>query len=240
MWSITGSAWTVTWRSSSTGTFGCWLVDKKRRNQLPACEFSAKKVGYAFKILGNKWYEAQGFQIDNDRIPPYEHLQPRCGEFPAAAATGEARVPPGKEHLQELAFLIGTWQNAENPKDRRSFEWINKKSYIMFLAGDYREIIGWDLVHERIVSWGYGTDGGQGKGLWTKEGDQWKFVSRGFLDRWGGSLQPFGVTIEQIDENTIRLSSLNKDSTGKPASVTTLKKVSTEKDGQQDANSPAK
>ena len=31
----------------------------------------------------------------------------------------------------------------------------------MFHAGDYREVIGWDLVHERIVSWNYGTDGGQ-------------------------------------------------------------------------------
>lgn len=195
-----------------------------------------KKASYAFKILDNKWYEAQGFQIDNDRIPRMNIFSRVTESSPAAAATAEARLPPGKEHLQELAFLIGTWQNADNPKDQRSFEWINNKSYIMFLAGDYREIIGWDLVHERIVSWGYGTDGGQGKGLWTKEGDQWKCVSRGFLDRWGGSLQPFGSTIEQIDENTLRISSLNKDSTGKPASVTTLKRVTTEENGEQIAN----
>jgi hypothetical protein len=188
----------------------------------------SQRTKYVFRIHDNQWHEVHGLWIDSAQAPRVNIYARAAGDAPVASANPEERVPPGKEQLQQLAFVIGAWQNVADPKDRRVFEWINNNSYIMFLWGDYREIIGWDLVHERIVSWGYGTDGGQGKGLWTKEGDTWRFMSRGFLNRWGGSMSSYGVTIEQIDNDTLRFTSLAKDANGKPDYAATYQRIALE------------
>jgi hypothetical protein len=99
----------------------------------------------------------------------------------------KSKLTPGQENMQQLKFLIGTWEN-ESKKELppMKIEWINNKSYIMLVAGYYREIYGWDLTDEEIVSWSFGTHGGQGMTSWTKDGDTWKGTPKApLVNRWG-------------------------------------------------------
>ena len=187
-----------------------------------------KRRSYVFRIHDNKWYEIHNVLNDAQQTPNMNEFLRLTGDEAAPMANAQEEIPPGKKHLQELAFLVGTWQNIDDEKDQRVFQWINNQSYMMLSMGDYREIIGWDLVHECIVSWSYGTDGGQGRGLWTKEGNKWRFIARSFLDRWGKPMQPFGVTIEQLDDTTMKITSLEQDANGKPTYEATFKRTHSE------------
>jgi hypothetical protein len=184
-----------------------------------------ERYRYAFKIQNDQWHEVHGLFQGNPEVPNINIYDRVTADSAAPAAKAEPEVPVGKIQLQQIAFLIGTWQNVADENDRRVFEWINNQSYIMFHVGDYREVIGWDLVHERIVSWNYGTDGGQGRGLWVKEGDKWRCTTRSFLDRWGNPMQPWAMTIEMLDENTMKQTSLTTDKNGKPDYEATFKRV---------------
>ncbi|MFO7907014.1 MAG: hypothetical protein R6U98_30435 [Pirellulaceae bacterium] len=136
------------------------------------------------------------------------------------------QLPPGKEKIQDLAFLIGTWQQVEDENRTSTFRWINNHSYIELVAGNYRELIGWDIVHERIVSWCFGTDGGQGRALWTQEDGKWTVVRKSFLDRWGNPLPPAIFVIDLIDENTHK--TIKKSLDGQVQSVNTYKRMRAE------------
>ena len=106
--------------------------------------------------------------------------------------------------MKELAFLIGEWESeAEDGKvEEWSAHWINNRSYIMITAGDYREIVGWDLTGKHFTSWQFGTDGGQGKAVWTKHGDKWKVETKPyFLDRWGNKYRS-EFTMQVIDKDS--------------------------------------
>ena len=148
----------------------------------------------------------------------------------ASMVVGQAEKPlsPGQQKMEELSFLIGTWQNVDKEDDTRVYSWINNKSYIMFVAGQYREIIGWDLQHERIVSWCFGTDGGQGRSLWVKEGDNWRYTGRGFLDRWGKPMRVYSMTIDLPDSDTLKFTGVATDADGKPDYLATYKRVKTD------------
>ena len=99
----------------------------------------------------------------------------------------ENKISPGQEKMGELSGFIGTWRSTDNngTANVATFKWINNKSFIEMIAGDYREIVGWDLTDEKITSWGFGTHGGQGKVTWKREdGTTWSRTSN-WLDRWG-------------------------------------------------------
>jgi hypothetical protein len=97
----------------------------------------------------------------------------------------------------------------------------------MAIHGDWRQIIGWDLADEQIVSWVFGTHGGHGKAVWCKDGDTWKAETKTLLNRWGKSWE-FGYTTTMIDENTMKTSSLEKGDDGEPKWSTILKRVKTD------------
>ena len=99
----------------------------------------------------------------------------------------QGKLTPGQENMQQLKFLIGVWENeSDDGISQVKYEWINNKSYIMLVAGDYREIFGWDLRDKEIVSWSFGTHGGQGTTSWAKEGDTWKGKPKSpLVNRWG-------------------------------------------------------
>lgn len=142
----------------------------------------------------------------------------------AAEVAPAKGLSPGQIQMQDLAPLVGTWQNIQKESDVRSFEWINNKSYLMFKSGEYREIIGWDLVHERIVSWCFGTDGGQGTALWTREGEGWRCVSRGFLTRFGEAMKTNAFTLSMPAHDTLVITSVSRNADGGPEWSTTFKR----------------
>ena len=120
-----------------------------------------------------------------------------CGVMlvPLTAIAQDDKLTPGQENLEQFEMLIGTWESksGSGKTTRATYEWINNRSYILFKMGDYLEVIGWDLREGMVTSWGFGTHGGQGKLIWTKEGDVWK-LSAEWLDRWGKTV-PIGRTI---------------------------------------------
>jgi hypothetical protein len=95
----------------------------------------------------------------------------------------DANTPPGIQKMQALSGLVGTWRGDDG--NVATYRWINNDSYIEMIAGDYREITGWDLTEKKIVSWGFGTHGGQGKHIWEQQDQNTWTRTCKWLDRWG-------------------------------------------------------
>lgn len=89
----------------------------------------------------------------------------------------------GAEHLQELAWLIGTWVD-ENGDSLVSttFRWSDDKHFLLSdfsiqvggnapVKGTQR--IGWDPRTNELRSWTFDSDGGFGEAVWTRDGNRW-------------------------------------------------------------------
>ncbi len=117
-------------------------------------------------------------------------------------------LTPGQAAIRKLSFLIGEWENTKSngATERVSSKWINNNSYMLTTIGDYTEIAGWDLEEKQIVSWGFGTHGGQGKYYWTQVDDKtWTCEAKpAFLDRNGKPFQSHN-TFTIIDKDTLKI-----------------------------------
>ena len=114
----------------------------------------------------------------------------------------DKEIPPGQQKMEALSGLVGTWRGTSN-KGKESvatYKWINNKSYIEMIVGDYREIVGWDLTDEKIVSWGFGTHGGQGKVVWEREDENTWSRTTNWLDRWGKEAMVTSKVVLRGDE----------------------------------------
>jgi hypothetical protein len=137
------------------------------------------------------------------------HCDGTAGGEPFVTVGRHDRVlTPGQQAMQKLAFLIGEWENrkSDGTTERVSSRWINNESYMLTSIGDYTEIAGWDLEEKQIVSWGFGTHGGQGKYYWTQVDDKtWTCEAKpAFLDRHGKPFKSHNIfTI--IDNDTLKV-----------------------------------
>lgn len=98
-------------------------------------------------------------------------------EIETGAATSNS------EQLQDLAWLIGDWEDAdENSNINLNFKWDKNNNFLIEhfavkvlgreeLTGI--QIIGWDPGDQKIRSWVFDSDGGIREGSWSKEGDNW-------------------------------------------------------------------
>jgi len=94
-----------------------------------------------------------------------------------------------QEHLQDLAWLIGSWTGGEsNAALCISFEWIAntnfiKCTYTLAQAGQApatgMQIIGWNPTAGRIVSWLFDAQGGVANDVWLKSGATWIIDANG-------------------------------------------------------------
>lgn len=92
------------------------------------------------------------------------------------------------EHLQQLAWLVGTWtEQSAHGEVSSSFHWSKNGTFISGIfrlplpTGDVLEgtqIIGWDPEARVIRSWMFDSHGGFGEGLWSRGAKHWsvKFV----------------------------------------------------------------
>lgn len=102
---------------------------------------------------------------------------PLAADPPARAPAGRPE-PPVNEHLQQLAFLVGTWigegevAGAGKFTDQYTFEWaldrnFLKHDYVMKVKGQvvWRDIgyLGWDADQKKIVGFTLGMDGSIGR-----------------------------------------------------------------------------
>lgn len=103
------------------------------------------------------------------------------------------RDEPASPNLQELGWLIGTWE-ADTPERsvRTSYEWVankkfirshftikNKKDNAEVSAG--AQVIGIDPASDLVRSWTFDSDGGIGEANWSQDGERWVIESAGTL-----------------------------------------------------------
>ena len=117
-------------------------------------------------------------------------------------------LSPGQEKMKVFELLIGKWESktSDGKTSTQTYRWLNNQSFIEFRDGDYMEIMGWDPVKERYVSWCYGTHGGIALAVWKKHGDVWsiKCVPH-FYDRHGFGI-PSEFEMKFIDDKTVEVS----------------------------------
>ncbi|MDH3718311.1 MAG: SgcJ/EcaC family oxidoreductase [Planctomycetota bacterium] len=108
-------------------------------------------------------------------------------------AVRDSRVPlpadPGQ--LAELDFLVGTWTvEQDGTRLETKYRWINDKHLLERwytahkgekLVSHGRQMIGWDPLAGRIVSWTFTSEGGFAAGAWVPMEDGWAVATVGVL-----------------------------------------------------------
>jgi uncharacterized protein (TIGR02246 family) len=96
----------------------------------------------------------------------------------------ELQIPPSNfEHLQDLAWLIGEWKDAdENSEIALKADWDKHKNFLTqnFTVKIYgqdqiegRMLIAWDEANKNIRAWVFDSDGTFGEGSWRKTDKGW-------------------------------------------------------------------
>lgn len=91
--------------------------------------------------------------------------------------------PTGKEQLQSLAWMIGSWRDGVPGKEAvTDCQWAPNETFLKRtfkapngLSGT--QFIGWDATSQAIRSWAFDSDGGVTEGLWTNAGERWTIRS---------------------------------------------------------------
>jgi uncharacterized protein (TIGR02246 family) len=139
--------------------------------------------------------------------------------------------------LNELAWLIGTWQvTAKDREVTTTYEWDENKA---FIRGKYTvkdkdkvvesglQLIGKDNSAGTIHSWVFQSDGGFGDGLWTRDGKKWTVDVSGVTPD-GRELTATAIYIH-VDANTYTWQSVDQAVNGEPIPDTLPIKVTKQK-----------
>jgi uncharacterized protein (TIGR02246 family) len=122
-----------------------------------------------------------------DRIPSVTlTLVQEKGQWLIASAHETIDVVPAPAaHLQELAWLVGSWESGKTAAGhtmKSACDWTANHSFLIrkFTSGskDGRalagtEVIGWDPRNDRIHSWVFDSTGGFGENIWLHDGKRW-------------------------------------------------------------------
>jgi hypothetical protein len=181
-WRQEGDTWVLDWQVSTTA--GRTYKGRSNHRSLGPDEFTWQILDFT---VDDKPM-ADGPLVHFKRVPP--------------------PLSPGQEKMKAFEFLIGEWEQ-ESPTGTTTsvtYRWLNNQSFIEFRAGDYMEIMGWDPVNKRYVSWAFGTQGGYGLLVWSGKGDQWTVEADPiYYDRHGGG-HPMRLEMKIIDHETMELS----------------------------------
>jgi uncharacterized protein (TIGR02246 family) len=95
--------------------------------------------------------------------------------------TEVVELPAASGALQDLAWLVGEWGDAEGGSAAK-VSWTKNKTFLTYSFkvatedGDDLEgtqVIGWDPANETIRSWMFDSDGGFGEGVWSRRDNTW-------------------------------------------------------------------
>lgn len=93
--------------------------------------------------------------------------------------------PSPHDQLSQLAWLIGSWQEADKSDDLTvdsQYVWAKSGNFItrnvtVKRSGDTTmegwQVIGWDPIANGIRSWTFDDEGGFSEGRWTRNGESW-------------------------------------------------------------------
>ena len=122
------------------------------------------------------------------------------------AQQAEVQQSLGQRNMKQLSSMVGEWEVTEKDgtTSTMTIRWINNKSFIELVNGNYREITRWDLVENRFVTQAFGEVGGHAKYVWTqKASGAWALVAEPAYYVASGEAVPWQATIRQIDHDTI-------------------------------------
>ena len=152
-----------------------------------------------------------------------------CGSVTAELSVAEAAeseaepqtpVPAGVRPLNELAWIVGSWTDAEGSGRvdvecrwttnrrflSRNFKVLDDAGELLLEGG---QVIGWDPEAAQIRSWTFDSEGGFGEGRWTRDGDRWLIKTR-FTLVTGERASALNV-LKRVDENTATWTSVNRE-----------------------------
>jgi len=124
--------------------------------------------------------------------------------------------------LEQLAWMVGDWgEEGDASRISASCGWTRNQSFLtrsFSVLGDEgvllegTQVIGWNAAEQQIQSWTFDSEGGFGRGFWSRNEDRWT-VKTHFVLATGeraSSLNVFTI----VDENTIRWQSVNRERGG--------------------------
>ena len=95
--------------------------------------------------------------------------------------------------LQDLAWLIGTWEgDSDELQARTTYEWDRDKHFILarYAITEKKEnknvssgtqVIGFDVALGVVRAWTFDSDGGFGESFWSRKAERWTIESTGQL-----------------------------------------------------------
>ena len=148
----------------------------------------------------------------------------RDGRWLLDRVTEDAKpaIPVAREKLQQLAWLIGSWQD-ESPEEHLETDchWARNENFLILsfratIAGRTRmagiQVIGYDAANKQLRSWVFDSDGGFGEGTWQRKGKQWFINQQGTLP--DGRTSSAVNVIRQLDDDSFTWQSTNREIDG--------------------------
>ena len=136
----------------------------------------------------------------------------------AAVRDSRVEIPANPGRLEDLDFLVGTWSaDQDGTQLETTFRWINKNNVLerWYAArkGDQvlshgRQMIGWDPLAGRIVSWTFTSDGGFAAGAWSPNENDWTVATVGVMR--DGTLTSSTEVWAQTGEDSMSWKSVNR------------------------------
>ena len=132
-------------------------------------------------------------------------------------------APSHYEQLQELAWMVGEWSDAEGASRIESnCRWSRNQNFLIqsfhVTRGDDdvefegTQIIGWDPQNQTVRSWLFDSDGGFGAGRWSQQDGRWTATTLQVLpDGRAGSATNI---YERVDDDTVRYRSIGRQVEG--------------------------
>lgn len=126
-------------------------------------------------------------------------------------------IPSNYEHLRELEWMIGDWDEAATAKNasvESSCDWtVNKNFIIRKFTAEIEglapragtQVISWNPRKDRICSWVFDSSGGFSEATWTRKDDRWTIRSSGVL-RDGSEVSATNI-VTKIDNDTFTFES---------------------------------
>ena len=137
-----------------------------------------------------------------------------------------APVISAGEHLSELSWLVGDWNEADKDAGltvKSHYQWARGGNFISrnvtVKRGDDDvlegwQVIGWNPVEESIRSWTFDDAGGFTDGSWTREGERWLVREIGYSA--DGSRTTADNTLTKVGPDKLFWESANRTLDGDP------------------------
>jgi uncharacterized protein (TIGR02246 family) len=135
-------------------------------------------------------------------------------------------TPSNYDHLKELEWVIGDWEDAAEAGDdvsvRSTCDWTVNKNFIirkfsakvkdqLSVAGT--QLIGWDSREDVIRSWAFDSTGSFTQGVWKRDRNRWIITAYGVLQ--DGSEVSATNIVTRIDDDTFTFQSANRTKDGR-------------------------